>query len=174
MAVGGKGYGAGTRTVGQFKDAFFDPSKVIKGMDRAAARALSRFGAFVRQSAKTSIRYREKPALPGQPPSAHRTGTRLKKNRKTGVTKRQPSSPLRDLIFFAYDREKKEVIIGPAIFPAARSKGVPPVLEYGGTEAIPPRGKRRGRTARYAAHPFMRPARDKNLPQLMGFFKNSL
>jgi hypothetical protein len=196
MAVGGaKGYGPGTRSVGQFKQAFFDPSKVIAGMDRATARALSRFGAFVRQRAKSSIRYRKDPAPPGSPPSAHKTASRLKTNRKTGATKRQASSPLRDLIFFAYDREKKEVIVGPAIFPSAKRKGVPERLEKGGSvsgtrrEKVPgAQGRdRRGQfvaldrrtrlvraTLRYEPRPFMRPAFDAEIGKVAGFFKNSL
>lgn len=187
MAVG-QGYAAAARsrlgTIGEAKAAFFNPNAILKGMDRAAARGLSKFGAFVRQSAKTSIRYRKDPSAPGQPPSAHRTVTRTKTNRKTGATKAQASSPLRDLIFFYYDRDKKSVIIGPVIFPSARRKGTPERLEKGGSVAgfkrqpVAGRPGRRGKLVRatlhYPARPFMSPAFNKELPKLVGFFRNAI
>ena len=179
MAVGT--YGAGTSTFRQVKQAFFDPSKVIKGMDRASARALSKFGAFVRTRARTSIRYRKDAAAPGQPPSAHKSGMRTKTNRKTGVTKRQPSSPLRDNIYFYYDRETKSVIIGPTLTTGQSARGgrpqgktVPETLEKGGRVVLPRGRAGRTRTVTVREHPFMHPAEAAERPKLVGFFQNSL
>lgn len=141
---GGKNWGSPAgRSVTQFKQAFFDRDAILKSMDRAAHKALSRFGAFVRQRAKTSIRYREAASDPGRPPSAHRSamsGIRRGNTRK----KNQPTSPLRDFIYFAYDRQTKSVIIGPAktsqVFFDNHRKPVtgtvPEVLEYGGSITI--------------------------------------
>jgi len=50
---------------------FFDRQAVISKVDAATRRVLSRFGAFVRQRAKSSIRKRRNPAPPGSPPSSH-------------------------------------------------------------------------------------------------------
>ena len=192
MAVG---TGFGSRTLADVKRSFFDADRVLKSMDRATRRVLSKGGAFVRQRAKTSIRYRKDPAPPGRPPSAHKTGMRTKTNRKTGVTKRQASSPLRDLIFFAYDDASKSVVIGPVIFPSAARKGTPPRLEYGGTSpglrrvpiaGVPERDSR-GRFVplglrtklvpavfSYEPRPFMRPALAAELPKILEGFRNSL
>jgi len=49
---------------------FFDSKKVVSATDRATRRVLSRFGAFVRRTAKQSIRKRKKVSQPGSPPSS--------------------------------------------------------------------------------------------------------
>lgn len=198
MAVGPSYASAGRArlgTIGEAKAAFFNSDAILKSMDRAANKALSKFGAYVRQSAKSSIRYRNDPSSPGQPPSAHKTVSRVKVNRKTGVARKQQSSPLRDLIFFYYDRATKRVIIGPTLFPSALRKGTLERLERGGSvqgrKRVPipgrPERNKRGQflpldkrthlvnaTLHYPARPFMQPAFDKNIGQLTAFFKNSL
>jgi hypothetical protein len=80
-------------------------------VDRAIARQLSRFGAFVRQRSRSSIRKRKKVSDAGKPPT-DRTG------------------PLK-LIYFAYDRDSETVTIGPILFPAKGKAGAD-LLEYGG------------------------------------------
>jgi len=50
---------------------FFDSKKVVSATDRATRRVLSRFGAFVRRTAKQSIRKRKKVSQAGNPPSSH-------------------------------------------------------------------------------------------------------
>lgn len=115
------------------KANFFDRDKVQAAMDRETHRALSRFGAFVRRRAQTSMRKRKGPSSPGTPPNAH-------------------ANPLlRKLLFFSYDRHAKTVVVGPVALRAGSL--VPRVQEYGG--AMPKRG---GGAARYPARPFMRPA----------------
>ena len=56
---------------------FFDRQRVMSG-DRATRKVFSKFGAFVRQTARSSIRKRKSISEPGQPPSSH-TGL-LKRN----------------------------------------------------------------------------------------------
>lgn len=109
---------------------FFDRAKVIAAMDRANLRNLSRAGSFVRTSARSSLRYRTKPSRPGEPPSVHRTLNRKKTNKK-GQTKVQRVSPLREFLFFSYDRRSESVVIGPARFEGKAGK-VPRTLELGG------------------------------------------
>lgn len=198
MAVGS--YSPAGLSVERFKDNFFDAGAVIKAMDKATRAVFSRFGSFVRRRAQTSIRYRVKPSAPGEPPSAHRTGTRTKVNRRTGAVNRQASSPLRDLIFFAYDAATQTVVVGPALFagskqPRPAGRTIPQTLERGGTLGgagmslrlaqaagrgaggrFVSRGTRRVRLSgaiRIAARPFMAPALEAELPKLVPMYANS-
>lgn len=122
--------------VANVKQAFFDREKVLKSLDRATKKALSKFGAFVRQRSRTSIRSRKKVSMIGEPPSSH-TGT------------------LKKLIFFAYEADKKTVVIGPTPF----GKGQAPSLLESGGVAVSSRGKR----LNYRPRPFMKPAFDTEL-----------
>ena len=78
------------------KAFFFDRAAVERAVDNGTRRALSKFGAFVRQRARTSIRKRKATSKPGSPPSSH-------------------EGSLRRLILFAYDPGRKSVVIGPAL-----------------------------------------------------------
>jgi hypothetical protein len=106
------------------KSTFLD-EKIIDRFANASRRVLNRFGAFVRQRAKSSIRARRKASPPGQPPSKH-----------TGV--------LKDLIVFNVDRSPSNVVIGPLLANQLSFKRegknlrpvkgtVPEVLEDGGS-----------------------------------------
>lgn len=99
------------------KAVFFDRRAVIDRVGRAKAAVLSKSGAFIRRTAKGKIRYAKSASKPGNPPHAHRG--------KYG------SSPLRELIFFAYDERTNSVVIGPTPFSGAAI--APRVLELGGT-----------------------------------------
>ena len=50
---------------------FFDRDAVLKATDKAQRMALSKFGAFVRTRARSSIRKRKGVAPAGSPPSSH-------------------------------------------------------------------------------------------------------
>jgi len=136
----------------KIKELFFDRAEVLGATDKATRQALSKFGAFVRQTAKSSIRSRKAVSQPGQPPSSH-----------VGTLKR--------LIFFGYDAAAKSVVIGPMPFNGQAT--VPELLEQdhvaGTTRRA--RGKSRGEvvTMTYRARPFMGPAMEqekKKLPSL--------
>lgn len=108
---------------GTAKSLFFDRQVVLDSMDKAERKVLSKFGAFVRKRARTSIRKRKKPSAPGTPPSSH-------------------VGSLRRGILFAFEPEQHTVVIGPLFFPKGtgkrtgviqRSHTVPEILEYGGT-----------------------------------------
>lgn len=88
---------------------FFDKQTVLNATDKATRQALSKFGAFVRTRARSSIRSRKKISRPGQPPSSH-------------------SGHLKRLIYFGYDKPNKSVVVGPLPF----HKGVANIIEYGG------------------------------------------
>lgn len=157
-------------SVSSFKAGFFDRATVASAIDRARKAALSKIGAFVRRAAKSSIKYREGAAPAGRPPHAHTsTGfTRTKKVR--GVAKRQPASPLRELIFFAYDARRESVVAGPAL--GGSKSGAPETLEDGGTAVV----RRRGRlqSVRVRPHPYMAPALRASLPKLPAAIKNMI
>jgi hypothetical protein len=158
--------------------AFFDAKIVTNAADKATKKALSKAGAFVRTTAKSSLRYAKKSAMPGQPPKVHRGGSmgyqRTTTNKKTGVSKTRSVSPLKELLFFAYVESSKSVVIGPRDFKGAakRSYKVPTIMELGGT-VVQLRGKKTV-TATYKGNPFMRPALAKESPKFAGLFANTV
>lgn len=131
----------------------FDSPAVIAKVKPAKRKVLSRFGAFVRRTAKSSIRKRKKTSTPGSPPSSH-----------TGLLKK--------FILFGYDPGKDSVVIGAKRL-GGRGKGdVPSLLEYGGTTMLVRRGKRE--LATYQARPYMGPAYDKEEPKLPAMWRDSV
>ena len=135
------------------KRMFFDRQAVISKVDAATRRVLSKFGAFVRRSAKSSIRKRKKAAPPGQPPSSH-----------TGLLKK--------FIFFGYDAARQSVVIGPTRLNQKGRGEAPPLLEYGGKTTLKRGGKKRRVT--YQARPYMGPAFEKEKPQLPAMWRGSV
>jgi hypothetical protein len=133
------------------KGGFFDRDKVKRSVDAGTRRVLSKFGAFVRQRAKTSIRKRQGTSPPGQPPYSH-----------VGL--------LRQFILFAYDPQRKSVVIGPTLL--KEGSQAPRLLEYGGTAVIEDRGRKR--RARYRSRPFMRPAFEAEQPKLPALWRDSI
>ena len=126
-----------------FKRSFFDRTAVMKKMDAKTHRALSAFGAFVRRTARSSIRKSKGISKPGQPPHAH--GAK-------GIKE----------IFFGYDKAKKTVVIGPVLLNATAQpagKTVPELLESGGQVSVT---EKDGKVTLmfYRARPFMKPAFD--------------
>jgi len=106
-----------SKSLVEIKKIFFDRPGLNKTMSRARLQFLSKAGAFVRRSARSSIRQSKKTSEPGQPPK--------------GKTKR-----LKESIFFGL--EKNSVVIGPVKLESAnkhvRTLGPPvsEVLERGG------------------------------------------
>ena len=141
----------------EFKKLFFDEKKVLDATDRARQRVLSRFGAYVRTAARSSIRKRRRTSEPGQPPSSH-----------TGLLKR--------FIFFGYDRNWRSVVIGPTRLNQATGDA-PPALEYGGPSQVIGGGQRKRKVVRritIRARPFMQPAFDKEQKKLPALWANSI
>lgn len=125
------------------KSVFFDRAKIEKEVERGRRKALSRAGAFVRRTARSSIRRRKNASRPGQPPTS-----------QTGDLRK---------ILFAYDPVSRGVVVGPVKF---KSGNAPEVLESGGVAVIRAsrsRGRKRpARRVKIEARPFMAPALDKN------------
>lgn len=130
------------------QSGFFDRPKVQRQVDAGARKVLSKFGAFVRTRAKSSIRKRKAISSPGQPPSSH-----------LGL--------LRKFIFFSYDAKRKSVVIGPTRL-NQKDGTAPRLLEKGGTR------REKGRTLKYRPRPFMGPAFTKELENLPAMWRNAV
>ena len=135
------------------KKCFFDREAVASKADAATRRVLSKFGAFVRRTAKGSIRNRQRPAPPGSPPSSH-----------TGLLKK--------FIFFGYDPGQRSVVIGPTRLDRRGQGEAPSLLEYGGQTTLVRGGKRERAT--YRARPYMGPAFEKEQPKLPAMWRDSV
>lgn len=135
---------------------FFTAKPVLRAVNKATRKVLSRFGAFVRQRARTSIRPRKGSAPPGSPPYSH-----------TGL--------LRRLIYFGYDPRKRSVVIGPARLNQRSPYGpttVPEVLEEGGVVQTKRRGKRAA--LRFRGNPYMGPAFEAEKSKLPALWAGSV
>lgn len=144
--------------------AFFDSPEVMARVDKGKRKVFSKFGAFVRRRAKSSIRYKAKGiSAPGDPPFAHRSKgfTKKKFSKKTGQTTQQPASPIRELIFFSWDERTKSMVVGPIPFRGS-GEGARR-LEKGGTMT---KLRKNGstRTLHYRPRPFMNPALEAERP----------
>lgn len=184
----------GAKSMYAAKGSFFDSDLVIRTMDKAARKALSKFGAFVRTASRSSLRYTKGPASSGNSPHVHETSFTTGK------------SPLKDFLYFSWDAETKSVVIGPAKTNqrnAWSETTIPEVLEYGGLTSVHEHlhkfasgkevwvrtdlrmrlsgqhfrsavGKqRRVRTFRIPQFPYMAPAFAQELPKLPSFFEGS-
>lgn len=153
---------------------FFDRPAVKNRVDATARRNLSKAGAYVRTSARSSMRRRKASALAGQPPSAHVGG--MKK------------------IVFAYDPAAHSVVCGPLQFNIDGGK-VPALLEFGGTirrRYVRRKGsngkwrrfdnRRNDRedeeyrtfTDRYRGNPYMAPALEREAPKFPALWANTV
>ena len=135
----------------QAKGLFFDRASVMSAADRATRRVLAKFGAYVRQTARTSIRTRKSISQPGQPPSSH-----------TGLLKRN--------IFFVFSPDTQSVVIGPILL--NKNTDAPRLLEHGDTIVRERRSKRV--RMKYRPRPFMGPAFDREQQKLPDLWRNSI
>jgi hypothetical protein len=135
---------------------FFDKEAVVNAVDKATRGVLSRFGAYVRRTAKSSIRQSKNVSKEGSPPRSH-----------TGL--------LKQFIFFAYDPDTQGVVIGPEKL-NAKIGSAPETLEYGGQNTVATYRRRKivgKKVIRIAARPYMHPALAKELPGLPEMWANS-
>ena len=133
------------------RNQFFDRNWVKSRIDDGTRKALSLFGAYVRQTAKRSIRNRKGTSRPGRPPFSH-----------TGL--------LRKHIYFGYDPVQRSVVIGPvSLFSRGKSGKAPEILEYGGKVTLPD-----GRRAKIKPRPFMGPAYEEELLTVSKLWRNAV
>lgn len=187
---------AAGKSLAQWKTFFFSSKAVQAAAGKATVKALSRFGAVVRRTAQTSMRYRKGVSRPGEPPSAHKS-KKLAALKKLGRAKHN-GALLRELLFFAYDPTTKSVVVGPLGF-KARGTPIPALHEYGGERAAgkgetmevknpvgrdPKTGrfftrgthsvKLAGKTLRYPKRAFMNPALTKAVPKFAEKFRGTV
>jgi len=118
-------------------------------VDATTRKSLSKFGSFVRQTARQSIRRRKGTSKPGKPPFSH-------------------SGLLKKFIYFGFDPQRTSVVIGPVVV-SDKSGGGLSALESGGKVRLPD-----GRQAEIKPRPFMGPAFVKELPQVPSLWANSI
>lgn len=117
-------------------------------VDKATRKVLSRFGAFVRTAARSSIRRRKRTSRPGEPPTSW-----------TGL--------LRKFLFFSFDHHSRSVVIGPVRLNRKQGEA-PRLLEHGGPAV------RRNRRVVYAPRPYMGPAFENEQSQLPDLWRDSI
>ncbi len=166
--------------------SYFDRQAVIDAVGKARAKVLSKFGAFVRRKARSSIRpitrYRSESAMPAWLQKSYRRTKAIAKRQGKPAPKkpRRHSAPgepprsivglLRENIEFSYDASSRSVVVGPAKLP--RGSLAPEVLEYGGRETI--RSKKGARSVTYAARPYMAPAQAETLSKVGSLWANAV
>ena len=126
--------------------------KVLQAAEKASVKNLGKFGAFVRERARTSIRKRKGTSGPGSPPSSH-----------TGL--------LRDKILFLVEPEAHNVVIGPMLLNKVSPTALK-ALEHGGASLVITKGQLRA--VNIAARPFMKPAFDIELEKSPDLWKDSI
>lgn len=176
------------------KDAqqgFFDRRAVLDAVGKSRAKVLSRGGAYIRRTARSSMR----PA----------PASRLKKIRALLAARNQTRNPierqrldleiqvqrrlasaapgkpprtvlglLKKFLYFAWDSSSRSVVIGPARLNGRSADDIPSVLESGGTTQVTRGRGRVVRTVRIAPHPYMGPALIKEIPKLPGLWADSV
>lgn len=162
--------------------SFFDRKSVIDAVGRKRARVLSKFGAYVRTRAKTSMRKarqkslsemsekevisferaKRRAAKEGKP-----TPRRPNASSKPGEPPRVVLGMLKKFLYFAYDARTGSVVIGPAKL--GGGSDAPPTLEDGGHVTLP-----NGKTVEIKARPFMKPAFAAELPRVPSLWAGAL
>lgn len=130
---------------------FLDRDAVIRATERGQRRALAKGGAYVRMTARRSIRKRKAISEPGSPPSSHQ-------------------GDYRKSIFFAYDPQTESVIIGPRADFGSKGSRVPELLEFGG----PAVDWRNWQRVNYRARPHMEPALEKSESKIAEFWRDEV
>lgn len=152
-------------------DKFFNSEKVLKALSATERRVLSKFGAFVRQRARTSIRpavvVNRKEIRSGK--KAGRTIGKVYAASKPGEPPRSRQGDLKRKILFGYDTEARAVVIGPTLV-GGRASDTPARLEYGGQF----RHKRSGKIVRVRKRPFMQPAFESEVTKMPALWADSL
>lgn len=183
------------------KDAFFDREAVREAVGAVEAFNLSKGGSFVRQTARRSMRRRKKASAPGTPPSSHTAEQQVAAGSKRG---RGPLLKDRLFYQFDSSTRSVVVgpeLLGGSKTEAAeteefgktKTRTVKVYRRRQPSERKPrtaaqsaafQRLKREGRLRdnvrresrqfKYPARPFMRPALEKEMPRILGVWKDSV
>lgn len=131
---------------------FFDAPAVLKAIDNADRKSLSRIGSFLRTRIRSSMKVRKEASEPGKAPSAH-------------------TRKLKDLTYFSFDPVTRSVVVGPVKF---RKGTAPRDLEQGGITTIKTHGVMRRVTIE--PRPYMGPglAAEQKAGTIPESFKDSI
>jgi len=123
----GLGFNGGFTVDYRIKNFFVDRQKIEDKARRASFKALGRAGAFLRRGARSRLRRRKSPSMPGNPPSVH---------------SRDNVATLRNILF-GVDANQLSMICGPVGLNQKSVDGgaivggaVPGTLEFGKTIGI--------------------------------------
>ena len=133
-------------------ELWFDRDYVLKHVDEARQKKLSRFGYFVMRDARQLIKHRKRSSKPGESPTNW-------------------SDLLKRFIYFNYEKQTRSVVIGPYRLPASREDPpIPAALELGGIV----RNRRAKRPVRIRPRPYMQPAFDRQLRKMGDDWRDSI
>lgn len=169
----------------EMKALFFDREAIRKAFSRAELKVLSKFGAFVRRTARASIRNASGKRVANlaaklrdekNPKKRDRIQAQIDKAKAATISK--PGQPpkghgqqlLKQGIQFAADPASRSVVVGAVKL--NKPGMVPETLEYGGQATI--RTKSNTRRVRVRARPFMAPAFTSNQPKLSQLWADSV
>ena len=154
------------------KSHFFDRAIVDK-LDKQAVKGLSKFGAYTRRAARSSMRKARQKTL-AELTDDERKRFRIRQveakaqgaprpkrplaSSKPGEPPRTIRGDIKKFLFFAYEPQARSVVIGPAR--TGTPTGAPENLEQGGFVST-----KSGRV-RIEPRPYMKPAFDKHTDQL--------
>ena len=167
----------------KIRDSFFDRTPVTKKMDDGTRKALSKVGAYVRTSARSSIKKPRRMRLGELPDDERRIFEyRTEQAKRDGSPKpqlpfassepgqppRSPTGTFKDTIFFAYDAANKSVVAGPIALNGRAGRDVPSTLEHGGETTL------HDKRILIKPRPTMGPALEKNRAKLPALFEGIL
>lgn len=161
----------------KIKNAFFTSEKVVRFMDKKTRKVLSKFGAYVRRQAQTSMKTPGKKAYKA---AAERAAAKGKRSNQFPASR--PGNPpfahgrrlLRKLLFFAYDTATRTVVIGPVRLGETANQHVPKTLEFGGIIHRKSFFTGKRHADKYKERPFMRPAFKANLGWVAEEYRKSV
>jgi hypothetical protein len=118
----------------RLKESFLDVPKVRDAVEKGGRKGCERHGAFVRRTAKNSIKNAPKIDVATGEITKKRKGVTLK-----DATAKSPNPPfshrgdLKRLVLFAWDPSTLTIVVGPAVFTGKDGPGVATrVLEHSG------------------------------------------
>lgn len=160
-----------------------DTKRIGVRFDHGSAEALTRFAAFVRTSARSSIRPARRMRIDELPPERQRIfEARLanaqshggplpvlpKAPSRPGEPPRSPTGIFRDSILFDVDEDQGTAVIGPVALNGRSGRNIPSVLEFGGETDI------HGHSVTIRPRPVMQPALERNLARMPALFEDLL
>jgi hypothetical protein len=142
-----------------YKRIFFDLEKVVNAVEKAEQRAMSKFGAYVRTRARSSLRRRKKPSQPGEPPSVH---------------SQDDFATLKNILF-GFEPSTRKTVVGMVRTNGRKTTAgpVPGVHEHGADVKRPGRGGKKY-LARYPSRPTMAPALKAETPNFANLFRGEV